>query len=104
MTDGTDSGCAPMTAVRTESHSADARRWPEFLVSSRHEQARMTPRGEQFVPHGLWHARRSGSARAACGLVATEWHYFWTLSFDQAGPLACRECSEALRAAEVGAS
>lgn len=72
-------------------------RWPEFLVSARHEQVRLTPQGEQFVPYGPWHARRVGSGRSVCGRAATEWRFFWTLSFAQAGSQACPECVQALR-------
>jgi hypothetical protein len=77
------------------------RRLPTWLVSAPHGQHIDAP-GFQTLwrPFGTHHARKVGSSRTACGLVALGWQLFWDMPFPNEMSVTCVEC----RAAVVNAA
>ena len=63
------------------------------LVTAPREVHVVTRQGNAWNPYGEWHARKVGSPCTACGLGAVNWHYFWTLRFDDAESRACPRCA-----------
>lgn len=61
---------------------------------ARHAGWRIDQGVVQRVPNGAIHAKRIGTAQAACGETAVSWQVFWSTVFpdDSAGAANCPEC------------
>ena len=91
----------PRTAIFERRESLKDRpvkhEWPSFLVSAAHAVTADAGSPYPGRPYGVWHARRVGALRSACGMSAVNWRFFWRLRFDPADAEVCRDCVAAVR-------
>ena len=80
--------------MTTPSPRARPQRREPWRAVARHAGWRIDQGVVQRVPNGAIHAKRIGTAQAACGETAVSWQVFWSTVFpdDSAGAANCPEC------------